>query len=50
MNTQRKTLPHDLLNLVVVPENLVPWDPGFFEPAPEWDSNTRVRCHDRLWS
>jgi L-alanine-DL-glutamate epimerase-like enolase superfamily enzyme len=35
------------LNLDVVREHLVPWDTGFFEPTPEWDT---VQSHDRLWS
>jgi L-alanine-DL-glutamate epimerase-like enolase superfamily enzyme len=35
------------LNLDAVREHLVPDDPGFFEPTPEWDTQ---RSHDRLWS
>src|SRR5437763_8712171 len=35
------------LNPDAVKEHLVPDDPGFFEPTPQWDS---VPSHDRLWS
>ena len=35
------------LNLDAVKAHLVPEDPGFFEPTPEWDTE---RSWDRLWS
>jgi L-alanine-DL-glutamate epimerase-like enolase superfamily enzyme len=35
------------LNEDALKEHLVPWDQGFFEPTPEWDS---MRHWDRLWS
>ncbi len=35
------------LNLDAVKAHLVPWDPGCFEPTPEWDT---IRSHHRLWS
>lgn len=35
------------LNEDAVKEHLVPDDPGFFEPTPQWDSE---RSWDRLWS
>jgi len=35
------------LNEAAVREHLVPDDPGFFAPTPEWDAE---RSWDRLWS
>jgi L-alanine-DL-glutamate epimerase-like enolase superfamily enzyme len=35
------------LNEDAVKEHLVPDDPGFFAPTPEWDAE---RSWDRLWS
>ena len=35
------------LNEAAVREHLIPEDPGFFEPTPQWDTE---RSWDRLWS
>ena len=35
------------LNEAVIREHIVPDDPGYFEPTPEWDAE---RSWDRLWS
>lgn len=35
------------INPDVIKEHLVSWDPGYFEPTPEWDG---AHSHDRLWS
>jgi L-alanine-DL-glutamate epimerase-like enolase superfamily enzyme len=35
------------LNEEVVKKHLAPWDPGYFEPTKEWDTQ---RTNDRLWS
>ena len=35
------------LNEAAVREHLIPEDPGFFEPTPQWDAE---RSWDRLWS
>lgn len=35
------------LNEAVIREHIVPDDPGYFEPTPEWDNE---RSWDRLWS
>mgnify|MGYP006175886559 CR=1 FL=1 len=35
------------INEDAIREHLIPSDPGYFEPTPEWDAPT---SHDRLWS
>ncbi|HZB95997.1 MAG TPA: hypothetical protein VE268_08550, partial [Herpetosiphonaceae bacterium] len=35
------------INEEAIKEHLVPDDPGFFEPTPQWDTE---RSRDRLWS
>jgi L-alanine-DL-glutamate epimerase-like enolase superfamily enzyme len=35
------------VNAEALREHLVDWDPGFFEPTPQWD---QAPSHDRLWS
>jgi L-alanine-DL-glutamate epimerase-like enolase superfamily enzyme len=35
------------INADAIKEHLLPEDPGFFEPTPQWDAE---RSWDRLWS